>query len=277
MIIYLDKYKEEYRLQVEDMINNDSFVQKDILSVIDMYPNHTLVVFDNDELIAIGAFTGIDDITSITLYVKEEKRGQGIGTSLLSALEEKMKEQNIQEVVCDFLIDDKVQGFLNRRGYDKWFESSLMKYQGNKIAVDERAIEKYKDTDYFTCQRVLSTSFHELRLSVGLESSLSLPSEKQKNQYNDNADNIFVVRDKYKEIVAVAIINGNELESTAVAINKQNLGYGKPLICHCINKILERGNDAVYLWVIEGNKARIIYDKLGFKVERKHLFYKKFM
>lgn len=106
---------------------------------------------------------------------------------------------------------------------------------------------------------------------MGLESTLSSPSEKQKSAYKENTDNIFILRNN-NEIVAVVRIEDNEIDGVAVAVDKQGKGYGKNLVSYSVNKLLDRGCEKVTLWVVEGNSAKFLYEKLGFTVDRMHEF-----
>lgn len=63
-----------------------------------------------------------------------------------------------------------------------------MLYTGDKLMVDNYEIQNYEDKDYYECQKIFSEAFHKMRLSVGLKSTLDIPSEKQKNSYKENAE-----------------------------------------------------------------------------------------
>jgi len=58
-----------------------------------------------------------------------------------------------------------------------------MVYTGGKLMVDDYKIRNYEDKDYYECQKTFSEAFHKMRLSIGLKSTLELPSEKEKNSY----------------------------------------------------------------------------------------------
>ena len=50
------------------------------------------------------------------------------------------------------------------------------------------------------------------------------------------------------------------------------MGYGKNMVSYSVNKLLDRGYKRVTLWVVEGNPAKLLYEKLGFTTERTHEF-----
>lgn len=50
-----------------------------------------------------------------------------------------------------------------------------------------------------------------MRLSVGLKSTLDIPSEKEKNSYKENAENIFVLREGNKIALGSSTITSIKL------------------------------------------------------------------
>ncbi|EPY2272279.1 GNAT family N-acetyltransferase [Clostridium sporogenes] len=144
-----------------------------------------------------------------------------------------------------------------------------MVYIGDKLTVDNFEIRNYDDKNYDECQKIFSEAFHKMCLLVGLESTLSCLSKKQKNAYKENSENIFVLR-AYNKIIAVVIIDDNEIDGVTVAIDKQGSGYVKTLVSYSINKLLDRGCQKVSLWVLEGNPAKFLYEKLGFTTKHMH-------
>ncbi|EPY2304690.1 GNAT family N-acetyltransferase [Clostridium sporogenes] len=271
MDIYIKQYKNQYRAVISELILDNSFVREDIIGCLDQWPQHGVIVEDECEVLAVGVFTGEYKQSSMTLYVKPSRRKEGIGSMVLKALEEKIKNAGVKEIVCDFKVNELEKSFLYKNGYKHWFHSNFMIYTGGKFTEDNYEITNYKDRDYDKCQKIFSEAFHKMRLSVGLESTLSRPSEKQKNEYKENAENIFVLKDN-NQIVAVARLEGNEIDEVAVAVDKQGKGYGKNLVSYSVNKLLNGGFEKVILWVVEGNPAKFLYEKLGFKVERRHEF-----
>lgn len=61
----------------------------------------------------------------------------------------------------------------------------------------------------------------------------------------------------------------------AVELKEQGKGYGKALISYGVNQILDKGEERVTLWAVEGNPAKELYKKLGFEVIRLHEFVEK--
>ena len=271
MGLCLKEYKSEYKSAIVDLISDNNFVREDIIGCLGRWPQHGTIVEVESEVIGVGVFTGVSKMTSMTLYVKPSKRKEGIGTALLKSLEDNMRIVGVEEVVCDFRVNELEKAFLYKNGYNHWFNSNFMIYAGGKLAVGNLEIINYEDKYYHECEKILSESFHKMRLSVGLESTLSLPSAEERNQYKENAENIFLLRDN-NQIVAAVRLEGNEIDSVAVGVEHQHKGYGKALVSYAVNELLDRGCIKVTLWVVEGNSARFLYEKIGFIKERTHEF-----
>ncbi|MEW8994532.1 GNAT family N-acetyltransferase [Clostridium sp.] len=271
MGLCIKEYKSEYKSEISDLISDNNFVREDIIGCLDRWPQYGMIVEVKSEVIGVGIFTGAIKKTSMALYVKPSKRKEGIGTAIIKSLEDTMKNAGVEEVVCDFRVNELEKLFLYKNGYNHWFNSNFMTYTGGKLAVGALKIINYEDKYYHECQKILSESFHKMRLSLGLESTLSLPSEEERNQYKENAENIFLLHDN-NQIVAAVRLEGSEIDSVAVGVEHQHKGYGKALVSYAVNKLLDRGCTKVTLWVVEGNSARFLYEKIGFIKERTHEF-----
>ncbi len=267
----IKQYEHEYKSEISELISEDCFVREDIIRCLEQWPQYGIIVEDGSGVLAVGVFTGKDKKRGMTLYVKPSRRKEGIGTMLLKVLEDNMKSVGVEEIVCDFKVNELEKAFLYKHGYRCWFHSNFMTYTGGRLAADNYEIVNYEDKDYGECQKIFSEAFHKMRLSVGLESALSCPSEKQKNAYKENAENMFVLRANNR-ITAVASLEDNEIDGVAVAVDKQGMGYGKNMVSYCVNKLLDRGYKKVILWTVEGNPAKLLYEKLGFTTERIHEF-----
>ena len=189
MGICIKEYKKEYKAIISELISDNSFVREDIIGCLDSCPECGILVEDGESVVGVGVFTGVRKKTSMTLYVKPSKRKEGIGTALLKALEEKMQNAGVEEVVCDFKVSEVEKSFTYKNGYKHWFKSNYMIYTGGEITTGNYDIVNYEDKYYGECQKILSESFHKMRLSVGLESTPSIPSEEEKQDYKEKESN----------------------------------------------------------------------------------------
>jgi mycothiol synthase len=109
-------------------------------------------------------------------------------------------------------------------------------------------------------------AFHEMRVSVGdfPDSVIEQPSENMRKYWAKTANERLVyIQDGM--IVAYAHIDGDEIGSVSVRYQYQGQGIGRNFVKYISNKILDEGNDAVSLYCVVGNKARSLYDSLGFQ------------
>ena len=63
--------------------NTDAFIQADIQKCLNENPDCTWVVEKEDQLIAVGVYSGRRQKTSYTLFVDPAHRRQGVGSLLL--------------------------------------------------------------------------------------------------------------------------------------------------------------------------------------------------
>lgn len=271
MELCIKEYRNEYKIAISNLISDNNFVREDILGCLDRWPQYGQIVEGENEILGVGVFTGASKKTSMSLYVKQSIREKGIGSMLIKSLEESMRNVGVEEVICDFKTSELEKSFLYKNGYKHCFYSDFMTYTGGKLVVDNHEIINYEDKYYSECQKIFSESFYEMGLAVGLESTLSLPNEEERIRYKENTENIFILRDNNQE-VAVIRIEDNEIDAVAVDIDHQGKGYGKPLVGYTVNRLLDKGCTKPTLWVVEGNSAKFLYEKLGFIVERAHEF-----
>lgn len=271
MDVMIRQYTNEDQGAIKELIFDNQFVREDIVGCLEAFPQYGLVATSKEGILGVGVFTGGEKTSSMTLYVKPSSRRRGIGSLLLKNIENSMINVGVEEIVCDFIANELEQDFMKKHGYQHWFKSNYMTYSGSKLPVMYYDIRHYEDEDYDVCQKIFSEAFHKMRLSVGLPSTLSLASENEKNDYKENAENMFVLRDE-GQIVAAARVDNHEIDSVAVDVEQQGKGYGKALVCFLVNQLRDRGAQEITLWAVEGNSAKFLYEQLGFKVERLHEF-----
>lgn len=105
-----------------------------------------------------------------------------------------------------------------------------------------------------------------MRVSVGdfPDSVIEQPSENMRKYWAKTANERLVyIKDGI--IVGYAHIDGNEIGSVSVQNQYQGQGIGRNFVKYICNKILDEGNDAVSIYCVIGNKARNLYNSLGFQ------------
>lgn len=281
-------YNRDLKEKVLNMNWEDDFVRKDVLGCLEEWPQFGIIIEEDEKVLAVGVFTGALKETSFTLYVEPANRGKGLGRNLLEALEKKMIKSGVLSVICDFKVNDEIERFIYKNGYKKGFYSNYMVYNGENLSVKACEIIQYEDKYYEINSKIYSEAFYNMRVLVGIEEKNSkineekkelteeekLEIEKQRKVTYNNKENIFLLKDE-GEILGSITFTGNEIDAVAVDVMHQGKGYGKELVSFGVNKILERNNESVTLWAVEGNPAKYLYEKLGFKTLRLHEFVKK--
>lgn len=281
-------YNRDLKENVLNMNWEDDFVKKDVLDCLEEWPQCGVIIEGNKKILAVGVFTGIAKETSFTLYVDPTNRGKGLGKNLLEVLEKKMINEGVLSVICDFKVDEKIEKFIYKNSYRLGFYSNYMVYSGEKLPVNTYEIIHYEDKYYEINSKIYSEAFYNMRILVGIEEKNNNLSEekkektkeekleikKQRKKTYENKENIFLFKDRGKVLGSITL-SGNEIDAVAVDVMHQRNGYGKELVSFGVNKILERNNDSVTLWAVEGNPAKYLYEKLGFKTLRLHEFVKK--
>lgn len=267
-------YCETDRSAVEELFSGDSLAKMEILRFLDENPSMGQLVKEEDKVIAVGVFSGFNTKSKLNLYVKSDRRNEGIGKKLLDSLEIVMRNGGVKEIVCSYEDRANERSFSYKNGYQSWFYSNFMTYSNEPVDCSSTGIRMYKDEDYNECQKVYSEAFFKMGQMVGFETTLSEPSEKEREAFLNNAENIFVLTEN-DTIVASATIDGNEIDIVAVAVEEQGKGYGKRIISYCVNELINRGNQLIVLWCVDGNPAKHVYEKLGFKADCLHEFVKK--
>ncbi|MFV0401491.1 MAG: GNAT family N-acetyltransferase [Oscillospiraceae bacterium] len=265
-------YTDDHRQKIAEMIGDD-FVREDVLWCVDSAPHYTSLLLCDGEVAGVSAFTSNNLMSSHTFYIDPEYRNRGLGTYLLRETESRMKEAGIKEAMCDFLLKEPELSFVEKRGYVRSFDSNFMRYTGGRMASPEADIIPYQDDFYLESQALVAEAFHEMRLSVAIESELGQPSEADRKHWQGNSGNTFVLR-VGDEIVAVLSLGENEIDSLAVRRDVQGRGYGKLMLAYGVNTLLDRGTKEIFLWAVEGNPAKHLYENAGFEVLRLHRFSK---
>ena len=109
-------------------------------------------------------------------------------------------------------------------------------------------------------------AFHKMGLETGWfpKSVPESPSAEMRELWKNTADEryVYVLDD---EIIGYAHIDGTELADVSIKISHQGKGYGTKFIKFLLNILLEKGYNEPFLYCVVGNKARCLYESLGFK------------
>jgi len=141
-----------------------------------------------------------------------------------------------------------------------------MRYSEGKFAIQSQPVRQYCDKDYDSTHEMYAKAFHQMRVSVGdfPDSIIEQPSENMRKYWEMTAAERLVYIHE-GSIVGYAHIHGNQIGSVCVGIQYQGCGIGRNFVKHICNTILGEKNDSITLYCVVGNRARKLYESLGFK------------
>ncbi|CAG7659007.1 GNAT family N-acetyltransferase [Paenibacillus allorhizosphaerae] len=203
-----------------------------------------------------------------TIFVSEEYRRMGIGTKLIKEADKLLSQYDAVERSEGACIDGDRSSlqFLYKNGYYINHSMYFMEREGEPLTESNFSFRQYEDDDYLTWHSISQIAFYKMRENVGiLPSYYYSSSESERKSFLENKNNKFVMLVD-GEIVAIGgITAGNELHLIAVRTDLQSRGYGRAFVSFLVNEIMRRGEKVVKLWVVKGNPAKNLYDRLGFK------------
>jgi GNAT superfamily N-acetyltransferase len=213
-----------------------------------------------------------------TIFVGEVYRRMGIGTKLIKKADKLLSQYDAVERSMGACIDGDRSSlqFLYKNGYYINHSMYFMEREGEPLTESNFSIRQYEDDDYLTWHSISQMAFYKMREHAGiLPSFYYTSSESERNSFLENKDNRFVMLVD-GEIVAVGGIAGNEVHPVAVRTDLQSRGYGRAFVSFLVNEIMRRDEKIVKLWVVKGNPAKKLYDRLGFKEKSLYHFVTKY-
>ncbi|MBI9014662.1 MAG: GNAT family N-acetyltransferase [Clostridiales bacterium] len=228
--------------------------------------NNLFSIFSDDKL--VGAAQIEEGKKAFTyVFIDPTYRCKGIGSQALHLCELKLGNETTEEIVTTYNTDNvAAKSFANKSGYARKFSSTYMKYEGQHFDIPELSIRDYRDEDYESAHEMYALAFHEMRVSTGdfPDSVIEQASDKMR-EFWAKTINERLVYIKDGEIVGYARLEENEIASVSIKSENQGQGIGRNFMKYICNKILSEGNQSVDLFCVVGNKAKNLYDSLGFK------------
>lgn len=226
-------------------------------------------VAEYDGAVAGWSYTNIRSekgmMSFVAVYVSEEFRCRSIGTALYREAEARCIEVGCEELFSSYYESSAVK-FADKLEFSYSNSASRMEYNGGLLHEASCAIRKCCDDDYYLFDDIWSRRMFEMHKRIGLPITEPVtPNEEFRQQYRDDADNMFVLEDEGK-IVAVGGLMGDSIGCLAVELDMNNRGYGTALAVFLTNVIIRRGNKTAYLTCETGNdNACHVYEKIGYK------------
>ena len=202
------------------------------------------------------------------IYIFSAYRHMGYGKAAALLLEQRLCACNPADISTYYRTDDSIAyAFAKKCGYIKEYSSDYMVYSGPHFKSVTVPVRKYRDEDYSEAHSLYAEAFHLMRLSTGCfpNSVPEPPSENGRKYWSDTTDERLVCLNG-EEIVGYAHIEGSEIGSVSVKPDFQGKGVGKAFVKYIVNMLLDNGYENISLYCVVGNnRARHLYDELGFK------------
>lgn len=219
-----------------------------------------------DKVVGLSYMSG-DVKGFLYVYIFPQYRNRGYGQAAVRLSERRMDSLKWESVTtCYEMNNGRARKFARACGFVKEFSSAYMKYNGKSFEEKLPPVRQYRDEDYGEAQRLSAEAFHQMRLSTGCfpDSVPETPSAAMRQHWADTAEDryVYVLGD---EIVGYAHIDGAELSCVAIKTARQGQGLGREFVKFLVNKLLGEGHREPFLYCVVGNKARRLYDSLGFR------------
>lgn len=265
MNVVLNEMNETDYMQAQSYFDFEG-ADADFLLAFERKLSTIFAIRDHDQLVGIAQ---LEEGKRAYLYVfiNPIYRSKGIGSKAIMLCEDKLLSSGTEEVMATYnCVDVMAKTFANKNGFTRKFASTFMRYLGEGFDLPELSVRNYCDEDYEAAHELYAIAFHEMRMRVGdfPDSVVEPPSEKMREHWAKTADErlVYVLNE---EIVGYAHLEGNEIGSISIKSKYQEQGIGKRFMKYICNAILSDGNSSVDLYCVVGNKARLLYDHLGFQ------------
>ena len=216
----------------------------------------------------VGLSNIIDDVWGfLYIYIFPQYRRKGYGKAAVKLSEEHMNSSRLKGITTCYLANSEgACEFAKACGYSKEFSSAYMKYDKGPFEEKILPVRQYKDEDFTEAQALNAEAFHKMRLDTGYfpNSVQEAPSVEMRKFWEDTADERYVYIEG-SEIIGYAHLDGAELAEVSIKISKQGKGIGTEFIKFLVNKLLEKEHNEPVLYCVVGNKARHLYERIGFK------------
>jgi len=265
MDVFLNEMNEMDYLKAQNSFNFEG-ADADFLLAFERKLNTLFAIRADDQLVGIAQ---LEEGKKAYLYVFINPicRSKGIGSKAITLCENKLLNSGTEEVMATYNCGDVMaKTFAQRNGFARKFSSTFMRYSGEGFDLPELSIRKYCDPDYESAHELYAVAFHEMRMRVGdfPDSVVQRPSEEMRELWATSA-NERLVYTLYGEIIGYAHFEGNEIGSISIKSKVQGQGLGRNFVKYICNAILSEGYSSVDLYCVVGNRARQLYDQLGFQ------------
>ena len=252
---------------VKEMLLQDKETSEDLWWAVELEPDTLTVAYLDGNIVGLVQIEPGKNTSSLVVFVSPKYRNMGVGQNVLNYAENIISENLPKEIMTNYLYNNEnSKKFARKHGYERYFSSACMKYSDGKFDLEEIPVRQYRDDDYPQGHKLYAEAFHEMRVSVGdfPDSTVQQPSEKSRKSWCEDAENRYTYIEN-EEIAGHGHLDGKEIGSVSIRNDLQGQGIGRRFVKFLCNEIYNKGHNEVILWCVVGNKARNLYDSLGFK------------
>ena len=252
---------------VKKLISEDQELRDYLLSVLELESEKVTVAYQEEKILGLVQIEPEKNTSFVFVYVPVNYRKRGIGSALLQYGEAYIRDRKTKKIMTTYPVNNEnSKRFANKYGYERLFSSAYLKRGEGTFSLEKVPARPYRDEDYDDAFKLSSVAFHEMRVRVGEfpDSKVGEPSEEMRNAWKQDIENRYIY-EMDGEIAGYGYLEGNEIESISIRSDLQGKGIGKKFIQYLCNELYNRGNKEIFLWCVVGNKARKLYDYLGFE------------
>ncbi len=209
---------------------------------------------------------------NIRIYTAPPYRRTGIGEALYKTAMSQLKNIGSGRITARYR-SDKGDGraFYTDRGFTYWYALDELLYTGDIIPEPKFDIRPYEDKFFDQFIRIRSEAFYPQRRFFDFRPHKIADSDdpgSARKRALDCKNNIYLAF-LGRSVVGEVEIEGNFIDVLSVSPESQGKGYGKALMQHAVNTVLNKGCRSVRTSVVMGNIAAWhLYANLGFESQQ---------
>lgn len=246
------------------------------------FDNAKTVVYDDGEIKGFAAIRKSRQdhchlAQGVRVYVGPGYRGAGVAGALWDALLPEVQSSPADLIDTVYRVDDSedTRQFFAHRGFESWFVSHALRYDGPRFPEPAIAWQPYDDCYFADYLRLINSAFETVRRATDVEPYVIFSAESFRDadfrqEMANNRDNLFVFLDG-NQVIGLAELGDettgepNSIDTIGVLPGHQGHGIGRRILEFCVNRLRDRGAERVYLGVAEKNEvARHLYESAGF-------------
>lgn len=238
-----------------------------------------VLLYDKDGIHGIG-IVKLDSARNcgrVELFVHEDAE-MYVAAQLDDELASFVKYHGFDSVVVELHgVNRMLYDYYETLGYEYWFGYHEMLYSGGMQPDPKLTFVPYEDSYFEKYIQLQNEGFYDLRKENDIKPFLCCElNEKTKQFFSGMKNDIYLCFDEQNEIICSFSEANGHLDDIVVSKAYQNQGFGQKVTRYAINQALKTGAKTIHLDVVIWNqKARHIYEKLGFNIIETVVFFRK--